>query len=112
MYHRVAFSLLKEFMTKPSSEEAEEFGTYVFCDDVIGEGNQLVAAELTLQQIRANRILFKGFCRLRRNGSAIRESAWLEGSIVRGDMSTGELWHCAFGKYILYLRKWIQNYLK
>lgn len=111
-HRKIAFSLLKEFMTRPSSKEASEFGSYVFCDDIIGEGSQTVAAGLSPQQIRANRILHKGFCRLKRKGDAIRESAWLEGSIVRGGMGPGELWHCAFSKYILYLRKLMWNYLK
>lgn len=107
---RIVFSLLREFMGKPALQEAEEFGSYIFCDDVIGEGNQKVAAELTSAQIRENRILHKILLRLRKKGSAVRESAWLEGSILCSGMSGRELRHCALGKYILYLRKQFRNY--
>lgn len=106
---KTVFSLLKEFMGKPTAQEAEEFGSYVFCDDVIGESTQQAAAELTIQQIRENRILNKVLSRLKKRGSPVRESAWLEGSMIRSGLGTGELRHCAAGKCVLYLRKELKN---
>lgn len=102
---KIVFSLFRNFMGTPSLEEAREFGSYIFCDDVIGETVQTVAADLTAEQIRENRFLRKAAVFFRKKGKNIRESAWMEGSIVLGGVGKGELLHCAAGKYMLYLRK-------
>lgn len=100
------FSLLYHFMGKPTKEEAQEFGGYIFCDDVIGEVNQRVAALLTCQEIKENRIFNKAGNFLRKKGRAVHESAWLEGSIMLCPQAgKRQLWHCVVYKYILYLRK-------
>lgn len=109
---KLTFSLLKSFMGRPVQEEAEEFGSYVFCDDVIGEGNEKVAADLTPEQIHENWFFRKTVSYLKRNGGRIRESAWMEGSIVRSGMDVRELWHCTLCKYVLYFRKLMQHLLK
>lgn len=102
----VAYLLLSLFMGKPMKEEAEYFGNYVFCDDVIGEEAQTIAAHLTKEEIKANRFLYKATNFIRKNGKAVKESAWLEGSIVLCDtISDSEVWHSAFYKYLLYIRK-------
>ena len=46
-------------MGKPTREEAIEYGGYGFCDDVIGEEKQKVAASLSYQEIKDNRFLYK-----------------------------------------------------
>lgn len=102
---KLAFALLKSFMGRPAPGEAREFGSYVFCDDVIGEGDQKAAAELTPEQIRENWFFRKAASYLKKNGDRIRESAWVEGSLVCSGMAAAELWHCALSKYALYLRK-------
>lgn len=103
---KTAFSLLYYFMGKPTKEEAQEYGSYVFCDDVIGEAAQQVAASLTYEEIKENRVLYKCSNFLRKGGAPIRESAWLEGTIVLVNQnSRSELRHCALYKYVLYLRK-------
>lgn len=97
------FSLL---MGKPTVQEAESFGNYIFCDDVIGEEKQTVAAHLSLKEIRENHFCNKGVRLLLKKGKPVKESAWLEGSIVlNGQASQRELKHCAFYKYLLYWRK-------
>ena len=103
---KMAYSLLYEFMGKPTVEEAFEYGGYVFCDDVIGEAAQRVAAPLTYQEIKDNRLLYKAVNFLRKKGNVVHESAWLEGSIMLcPEAGANELWHCKAYKYVLYLRK-------
>ena len=109
---KIASALLKNFMGRPSPEEAREFGSYVFCDDVIGEGDQKAAAELTPEQIRENWLLYKTAGYLKKNGSRVRESAWLEGSMMGAGMDAAGLWHCALSRYALYLRKRMRDLLK
>lgn len=102
----IAFSLLYYFMGKPVLEEALEYGSYVFCDDVIGENEQRVAAALTYKEVKENRLLYKGRNLVKKQGASIKESAWLEGSIMLLDEAgSRELRHCAAYKYVLYLRK-------
>ena len=109
---RLAFCLLKSFMGRPSREEAEEFGSYIFCDDVIGEGNQRAAAELTPEEIRGNWLVRRAVSCGKREGRRIRESAWLEGSMVRAGLGREGLWHCMLCRYAVYLRKLWKNCFK
>ena len=109
---KLTCALLKRFMGRPSPEEAGEFGSYIFCDDVTGEDSQRVAAELTPEEIRENRFFGRVACYLKRNGKRVRESAWLEGSIVRSGMPAAELWHCTLCKYVLYFRKQMKHHMK
>ncbi|MDE7224787.1 MAG: hypothetical protein K2O34_13535, partial [Acetatifactor sp.] len=103
---RLAFNLLQLFMGRPTAEEAQVYGDYVFCDDVIGEADNRVAAPLSYQEIRENRLLHKGRNMLLRAGKPVRESAWLEGSIMQLEQAgERELQHCVMYKYMLYLRK-------
>lgn len=103
---RLAFNLLQQFMGRPTAEEAQVYGDYVFCDDVIGEADNRVAAPLSYQEIRENRLLYKGRNMLLRMGKPVRESAWLEGSIMQLEQAgERELQHCVMYKYMLYLRK-------
>ena len=102
----MAAELLYYFMGNPTVQEAETFGNYIFCDDVIGEENQTVAAHLTHKEIKENRFWQKSINLLFKKKKPIKESAWPEGSIML-DEQTGKkgLKHCAFYKYILYWRK-------
>lgn len=98
--------LLKCFMGFPTREEAEEFGSYVFCDDVLGEETQTVAALLKRKDIRKNFPFRKAGSYFLKLKSPIRESAWMEGTIVLED----EEWDSAqrqnrIGKYLRYLRQ-------
>lgn len=101
-----AYALLHLFMGKPTIEEAWEYGNYVFCDDVIGEAKQKIAAPLNIQEIKENRLLHKASNLIRKQGTAIHESAWLEGSIMLcREAGARERKHCIAYKYVLYLRK-------
>lgn len=103
---KTAYQLLRLFMGKPTREEAIEYGGYGFCDDVIGEEKQKVAAPLNYQEIKDNRFLYKAINFLMKKGKVVHESAWLEGSVMLCPQAGAkELWHGAVYKYILYVRK-------
>lgn len=103
---RAAQALLSTFMSRPTKQEAERFGTYVFCDDVVGEEQQTVASNFTYEEVRQNRFWRKAQNRLRKSGAPVEESAWQEGSVVRcKEAGALELWHCVWYKYGLYIRK-------
>lgn len=102
----IAEKLFFYFMGKPTVEEAREYGKYVFCDDVIGEKEQTVAASLSCREIKDNFLLSKSINMLTKKGRPIKESAWLEGSIMLNqDMGMRKLKHCALCKYALYIKK-------
>lgn len=103
---KVAEKLFMGFMGKPSEEEAREYGSYVFCDDVIGEKKQTVAASLSAEEIRESFLLSKCMQMLKKSAKPIKESAWPEGSVVLNqEMGRKRLFHCAISKYALYVRK-------
>lgn len=98
--------LLSIFMGKPTEDEAREYGKYVFCDDVIGEKQQTVAAILSSSEIKDNFLLSKAANMFAKKGRIIKESAWMEGSIMLNqDMGERKLKHCALYKYALYIKK-------
>lgn len=101
--------LLSNFMGHPTTEEAEEFGSYLFCDDVLGEGGRTVAGDLSYEDIKALQLLSaKGrlFCR---NGQALHESAWLEGStVLEKKTNAWDMRQAALLKYAIYIRKMIK----
>lgn len=102
----VVMQLLETFMGKPTKNEAEYFGGYVFCDDVRGEENQTVAAKMSYAEMKQNHLIPKSIGMLRRQGVPVCESAWLEGSTVLVEQAKKrDLRQCALYKYILYLRK-------
>lgn len=101
-----AEKLLFYFMGKPTVEEAIEYGSYIFCDDVIGEENQVVATRLNSREIKDNFLLSKSINMLMKTGKPIKESAWIEGStVLNSDMGEKRLNQCALCKYALYIRK-------
>ncbi len=98
--------LLSRLMGHPTAKEAEAFGSFVFTDDVLEKGQQTVAADLTQGEIRDNHFLRKALLLSGIKKGRVRESAWIEGSIVRGGRKVG--WHllqARLYKYILYFRK-------
>lgn len=108
-FRETAAALLYFFMGRPTLPEAEAFGGYVFCDDVIGEEAQSVAALLTYKEVKENRVFYKGANMLLKKGKPIRESAWLEGStVLLSETGKGDLRQCALYKYVLYLRKLVK----
>ena len=101
-----AEKLLFYFMGKPTIEEAQEYGNYIFCDDVIGEENQVVATRLNSREIKENFLVSKSMNMLMKTGKPIKESAWIEGStVLNSEMGEKKLSQCALCKYALYIRK-------
>lgn len=101
---RIFARLIRLFMAYPVKEEAEIFGTYVFCDDIIGEGTKVVAPILSLEDLKDNRLTAR-FINLRK-AHKIRESAWLQGSIARRlNKPAKELKHAALYRLALFIRK-------
>lgn len=101
--------LLHLFMAEPSMLEVEAYGDNLFSDDIVDENRKKVAAELTEEEIRNQRFWNKLLIVLKVKKGTIRESAWLEGSIVRlGGNVRSNLWHARFYKRLLYIRKQLQ----
>lgn len=100
------YQLLKRFMGKPTEAEVLAYGNNLFSDDVTEEFVQQVAVELSEEEIRNQFFLRKILIMLGIRKGEIRESAWLEGSIVRSRKKVGVcLLHTAWYKYVLYIRK-------
>lgn len=98
--------LLKNLMGRPTRLEAEKYGDYVFCDDVIGETSQRLAEKLTYEEIKENRFINKCVNVFLKKGKPARESAWPEASVMLVEKAgKRELAHCVLYKYVLYLRK-------
>ena len=97
-------------MGNPSMEEAELFGGLLFCDDVLEESMQKVAAELTDEEVKNLRFINKLLIMKGKKSGVIRDSAWIEGTIVRnGKKVRGNLWHARMYKYMVYIRKRLQQ---
>ena len=110
-FDEVSFAILENMMGRPSKEEADRLGSYLFCDDVREQDMQKVAKELTQEEIKSQRILAKADRVLnKKSGQNAAESAWIEGSIVNnGNRVKENLRHAAMYKYALYLRKALQK---
>lgn len=108
---KVLEKLFRLFMTKPRREEVEFWGGFQFCDDVLEGQMQCVASDLSELEIKKQWFVNKLLVIIGKKKEEIHESAWLEGSIVRGGTHVRRnLRHVRFYKYILYMRKaWKQR---
>jgi len=105
---KIFSKMFRLFMGYPTGKEAEFFGGYIFCDDLIGERDQTVAAPLTLNDIKDNRLL-KRAINLKKLYK-IKESAWLQGSVVRKiENPRRELFHVTLYRIVLFMRKAVKN---
>lgn len=105
-FTNTAARLLKNLMGRPTRLEAEVYGDYVFCDDVIGEKSERLATRLTYEEIKENRFINRFMNVFIKKGKPVRESAWPEASVMLVEKAgKRELAHCALYKYVLYLRK-------
>lgn len=103
---RLVNRLFTLFMARPTMVEIESFGDYLFSDDVLTGNCQEVAGRLTEREIR-NLYILRRLCIL--NGvrkDIIRESAWIEGSIVRCGMCR------SIGKKLLFGQDMDRHYIK
>lgn len=104
--HQTIYRLLKLFMSEPSRQEAEVFGSLQFSDDVLEESGQEIAAPLSQRELRDNYPVHKALRLLGIRKDRVRESAWYEGSAVRGGRHVRRhLRRYTWYKYLLYLRK-------
>ena len=102
----VIAKLLQIFMGEPTTEEAETFGSLHFSDDILDDGDHQIADLLTEEELNANHVWRKIFAMCGIGNKYVRESAWYEGSAVRGrEHVSHHLRRYAAYKYLLYLRK-------
>ncbi len=103
---RIVFSLLKKLMGNPLNEEVKIYGTLLFSDDVTEEQTKQVADILTEQEIKNQHIWNKLCIMLGIKQVVLKESAWIEGSIVDcGKHVKKNLHHAVMYKYLIYIRK-------
>lgn len=106
---RMAERLLKNFMGKPTLVEAEAFGENFFSDDMLEQEVKKAAADLSKEEICRQHFFRKLLIMTGLRKEKIRESAWIEGSIVKNGQGVKKnLRHAHFYKYILYIRKRIR----
>ncbi len=104
------YQLLKPFMSWPTAEAVDYWGSYQFCDDILESQMQNVAADLSDEDIKNQRLIRKLLNLMGLHKVTIHESAWLEGSIVRlGGKVKSNLRHARLYKYLLYIRKSIKS---
>lgn len=106
--------LLFMAMAAPTETELDAWGDFLFSDDVLDEHNKKVAAELTTPEIKAQRFLSRLCILAGWKKGLIRESAWIEGSIVRCGMGNvhfvrNSLRHVQWYKYMVYGRKQLHS---
>lgn len=98
------------FMGKPTRDEAAHFGSYLFCDDVVGGEDISVARKLDAKELRDNFLWSRLRNRVSEFGVKIKESAWLEGSIALcGEHKRMARLQCRLFLYIRYIRMMMRN---
>lgn len=75
--------LFRLFMTAPTKQEAETFGSLPFSDDVLEGDERPLAPLLTERELRGHHLLPRLFFLAGLSKGQPRESAWLEGSAAR-----------------------------
>ena len=100
--------LMRLFMGRPTKGEAQEYGSFVFCDDVIGEEKQLLAGRLSWDELKNGFLLGKVRNRVRKSLCVGKESAWPEGSVALLD-KRGAFWHCALCEYVRLTLETLRN---
>ena len=102
--------LLGMCMALPSVIEAQILGSGKFSDDVLEHSMKTVAARLTQEDIKNQRLLNRLMIVSGMKKKVIRESAWIEGSIVlNGTNVKKNLRHVRIYKYFVYLRKQLKR---
>ena len=103
-------SLFSLLMANPTNWELEAFGDNEFSDDVIDGCFKKVAADLTYDQIKNQRLANKLLILSGIRKNTIHESAWLEGSVIRcGHNTESSLRHIRLYKYVMYKRKQMRD---
>lgn len=103
--------LLEPFMGNPTSCQAQAFGSWKFTDDVLENPSQEIAPLLKGRQLRAVHFLGKILQTAGLAPRPARESAWVEGSVVRrGKHVRYHLFWIRIYKYTLYLKKSVRRF--
>ncbi|MGI6007362.1 MAG: hypothetical protein ACOX8E_07710 [Ruminococcus sp.] len=98
--------LLRMIMGMPSYQEAEIFGSLLFSDDMLEDGQQPIAAPLTKEELREHGLTFRLLVMLGIRRGKRKESAWYEGSVVlKGYRVRYFLFQYTVYKYIRFLGK-------
>ena len=97
-------------MAKPDEWEASTYGNLLFCDDVLENGAQAIAAKLSYEDICNLRLFRKTKIwldsRMGKPAPTIHESGWIYGSIVNcGGNVTFSLWEAKLYNWLMYVRK-------
>lgn len=105
--------LLAKAMGKPEKWEVEAYGGSLFCDDVLEGTMQSVAAALDREEIQRQGLLYRIPVMLGLRKGTVKDSAWMEGSIVREEGSgAAALRSVAAYKRMLYVRKALREIAK
>lgn len=100
---------MQRLMSNPTKDEADCIGDYLFSDDVNQSSTQELAQPMTVAEIHNTHawrrmMIMNGYM-----SRILKDSAWLEGSIVRCDKNVKyHLWHCRIYKRLIYLRKFLK----
>ncbi|HJA11450.1 MAG TPA: hypothetical protein H9799_00605, partial [Candidatus Mediterraneibacter merdipullorum] len=98
--------ILRLFMTEPTREEADTYGSILFSDDVLEDGSRELAREMSEKEFTENHLLSKILILSGMRTGHIRESAWYEGSVIRFSKHPGiHLFQYRMYKYLLYIRQ-------
>lgn len=98
--------LFNMFMAYPTETEVLAYGDSLFSDDVLEGNRKKAAAELTEREIRDQRFFGRLLIGAGIRKAVIRESAWIEGSIVRcGKHVRRNLAHARLYKYLVFAKK-------
>lgn len=93
-------------MGTPSVTEARTLGTLLFCDDVLEQQMQSVAAAWDREELKKRRFVRRLLIRLGIDKATLCESGWPEGSIVLlGGRVKAALRQERMYKYCMYIRK-------
>ncbi len=104
-------SLLPEAMGRPRQWEVDACGDSLFCDDILEGTMQCVAAKLTTDEIACQGSACRIAAMLGIGKKAVKDSAWMEGSIVRKkDECASELRSVARYKRLVYIRKALKRW--
>ncbi len=102
---KTVFLLLRLLMGRPRQGEAQEFGSWAFSDDVLGEAEGKLALPLSRGQIRGQRLLSRGVSLILGKDGDAPWSAWPEGCLRLSGAGFGEMQRCTVRRFALEIRR-------
>jgi hypothetical protein len=102
---KIIYHILKLFMTKPSSKEANYFGDLIFSGYIEEDGTQRIAAKFNKEDMKGYQLIPRVLTMLGLKHGRVKESGWPEGSIVLyGGWTRYHLLQSALYKRLSYTR--------